>query len=278
MRTRIAPTPSGYLHVGNAFNFLVTAELTTAFGGTLVLRIDDLDQERVRTEYVEDVFRSLEWLDIRADEGPSGPEELRSRWSQHLRMDRYERFVQELRRKGQLYPCACSRSEMERHEGGVHLCRTEEFGSVPLGTPWRLSVPEACSIHWVEWDGVQQVIALDTVLPDPVMVQRGNGRPAYQIASLVDDLDMGIDHIIRGVDLIPSTACQLHLARLIERPAFHGVRFHHHPLAMDATGRKLSKSAGDASLKAMREAGRSPEPMKERAKAYTDRLIACIIA
>jgi hypothetical protein len=87
--TRLAPTPSGYLHAGNAINFLITARLAQESGSRVLLRIDDLDQERVRPEYVEDVFRSLEWLGIHWDDGPSGPEELYSTWSQQLRTARY---------------------------------------------------------------------------------------------------------------------------------------------------------------------------------------------
>ncbi|HPF89536.1 MAG: hypothetical protein H6592_02955 [Flavobacteriales bacterium] len=268
MRTRIAPTPSGYLHVGNAFNFLVTAELVRTFGGTLVLRVDDLDQERVRPEYIEDVFRSLAWLGIQPDEGPSGPEQLRRDRSQLLRMERYAHLVDELRSNGHLYPCSCSRAERERQRTGAHRCRTQETGRVAAGTPWRLRVPEPCPVEWSEWGGATSQVELSTALPDPVIVQRGSGRPAYQVASLVDDLDMGIDHVVRGADLIPSTACQCYLARILERPAFQAIRFLHHPLATDATGRKLSKSAGDTSLRSMREAGSSPEPLKDEAKAY----------
>lgn len=270
MRTRIAPTPSGYLHVGNAFNFLVTAELVRTIGGTLFLRVDDLDQERVRPEYVEDVFRSLAWLGIRVDEGPSGPEDLQRSWSQQLRMDRYERVVEQLGVTGHLYPCACSRAQREREGSGVHLCRTGEIGITPVGTPWRLKVPDPCPVSWSEWDGTPQFVELNSAMPDPVMVQRGNGRPAYQVASLVDDMDMGIDHVVRGADLIPSTACQWYLSRILDQPAFQAIRFHHHPLVTDGTGRKLSKSAGDTSLRSLREAGRSPDHLKDQAKAYVE--------
>jgi len=270
MRTRIAPTPSGYLHVGNAFNFLVTAELVRTIGGTLFLRVDDLDQERVRPEYVEDVFRSLAWLGIRVDEGPSGPEDLQRSWSQQLRMERYGRVVEQVRATGHLYPCACSRAQREREGSGVHLCRTGEIGSTPVGTAWRLKVPDPCPVSWSEWDGTPQFVELNSAMPDPVMVQRGNGRPAYQVASLVDDMDMGIDHVVRGADLIPSTACQWYLALILKRPAFQAIRFHHHPLVTDGTGRKLSKSAGDTSLRSLREAGRSPDHLRDQAKAYVE--------
>ena len=104
--------------------------------------------------------------------------------------------------------------------------------------------------------------------PDPVVRLR-NGRPAYQIASLSDDVDFGIDLIVRGADLLPSTLIQLHLARVLDLKAFAEVRFLHHPLITDTRGGKLSKSHGAGSLKAMREAGGEPQIVH----ALADRLL-----
>ena len=274
MRARIAPTPSGFLHVGNAFNFLVIAELVKTFGGTLVLRIDDLDAGRVRKEYVEDVFSTLEWLGIQVDEGPSGWDDLRRSWSQQLRLDHYRSVVETLKALGWLYPCTCSRTRIERRGTGPHTCPFADPSEAPPGTPWRLRVPVGHAVRWVEWGGSEHVIDLATAMPDPVMVQRDTERPAYQIASLVDDLEMRIDHIVRGADLVPSTACQLYLAQGLDMRPFEHVRFHHHPLITDPAGRKFSKSAGATSLRSMRQAGVPISPMADRAKAHVEALLA----
>ncbi len=113
LRTRLAPTPSGFLHVGNALNFLLTEALAKRAGGTILLRIDDLDAERVRPEYVQDIFDSLHWLDISWQEGPRNPAELADRWSQHLRLARYHTLLGQLRELGALYACDCTRQTVE---------------------------------------------------------------------------------------------------------------------------------------------------------------------
>ncbi|HOY28488.1 MAG TPA: glutamate--tRNA ligase family protein [Flavobacteriales bacterium] len=270
-KTRIAPTPSGFLHAGNAFNFLLTDRLAKATGSKVVLRIDDLDAERTRPEYLEDIFRSLDWLGVTLDVGPSGVEDFRTSWSQQLRLDRYTVLVDELRGKGVLYPCACSRQHFERFTHDTHACRS---GSSEVGpTAWRLRIPVPCPIEVKQIAGMTERVDLAASLPDPVIAQRDTGRPAYQIASLSDDLDMGITWIIRGADLLDSTACQLHLAQVLDRPAFGAVLFHHHPLTADAQGQKLSKSAGSTSLKAMREAGGSPGHLIRQAEDYSEALL-----
>lgn len=274
MKTRIAPTPSGFLHAGNAFSFLVTARLAKALGAKVLLRIDDLDAERSRPEYVEDIFRSLEWLGILVDEGPSGPEDFARNWSQQHRIERYMGIAEALRAAGHLYPCDCSRSELGAWiERGVHSCRDRGAGGVPVETPWRLCIPAPCSVDIPELEGDPCRVDLAKMMPDPVMLQRGTGRPAYQIASLCDDLDMAVTFIVRGADLLPSTACQVYLAHLLKAETFPAIPFHHHPLALDPDGQKLSKSAGAASLKAMRESGLSSNPLITRAEAYAEGLV-----
>lgn len=271
-KTRIAPTPSGFLHAGNAFNFLVTDRLAKAMGAQLVLRIDDLDAERVRPEYVEDVFRSLEWLGIRVDEGPSGPQALYANWSQQLRIPHYNAAVEQLRAADALYPCSCSRTNLEALSRAEHNCRIEALHSAPQGTPWRLRITEPSLVPVTALDGQVEWMDLSTLMPDPVIVQRASERPAYQIASLVDDLEMGITFIVRGEDLRPSTACQAFIARILEKEAFGAIRFHHHPLIRDTDGAKLSKSAGSTALRAMRESGQGPGALISAAYRYVDSL------
>lgn len=271
-KTRIAPTPSGFLHAGNAFNFLVTDRLAKGMGARLVLRIDDLDAERVRPEYVEDVFRSLEWLGVRVDEGPSGPQALHASWSQQLRIPRYNVAVEQLRTADALYPCSCSRTHMEPLSRAGHDCRIRPMHNAPRGTPWRLRIPEPGMVPVTALDDQVEWMDLPSLMPDPVIVQRASERPAYQIASSVDDLEMGITFIVRGEDLRPSTACQAFMARILEKEAFGAIRFHHHPLLRDTDGAKLSKSAGSTSLRAMRESGQDPGALISAAYRYVDTL------
>jgi len=259
MHTRIAPTPSGYLHAGNGAAFVLAWKLAREAGGKLLLRIDDLDAERVRPEYVEDIFETLHWLGVDWDEGPGNAAELKSRWSQHFRMARYMELVDQLREGGHLYACACSRKEIQDRTGSGDYdghCRTL---GLPFDHPdcsWRLMLPNTGKVVWHTWpDGKPHEAALN--MPDPVIRQR-NGRPAYQIASLADDVRFGIDMIGRGEDLLASTAVQLHLAGLLGLEAFHKAFFLHHSLVLDPHGAKRSKSHGADSLWAARKAGEDP--------------------
>lgn len=260
VRTRIAPTPSGYLHAGNAINFLLVQAIALREGGTLLLRIDDLDTERVRPEYTEDIFSSLDWLGIQWAEGPRSAIQLEQRWSQRHRLGRYHRMIDALADARSLYACTCSRT-------GFAHCPHREAG-LPLetaGAAWRLRLPEGSEVELRRWPKGVERVRVDGLITDPVVRQR-NGMPAYQIASLADDLDHGIDLVVRGTDLLPSTACQLFIARALGAEAFLRTRFVHHALITDTQGRKLSKSAGATSLRAMRERGEGPEALREQAQ------------
>ena len=270
MHTRIAPTPSGYLHAGNGAAFILAWKLAREAGGKILLRIDDLDAERVRPEYVEDIFETLHWLGVEWDEGPRNTEELQSSWSQHLRMPRYQELVEQLREGGHLYACSCSRKDKHDRTGTFDYdghCRTL---GLPFDHPdcsWRLRLPRAEKVTWHTWpEGKLQEASLD--MPDPVIRQR-NGLPAYQVASLSDDVQFGIDLIVRGADLHDSTAIQLYMAGLLGLEAFSKALFLHHPLALDASGAKRSKSHGADSLSAARMAGEDPQTIHQLA----DRLL-----
>lgn len=269
-RTRIAPTPSGYLHMGNAFNFLLTSRLAAATGSAIVLRIDDLDAERTRPEYVEDIYRSLEWLGITVDEGPSGPEEFSRQWSQTRRVPHYLRNVDRLRQAGALYACGCSRVELQagRRHGSDHACRSAEIDMRLPDHAWRLRIPKEAPVHFQGLSGEQCEVDLALLMDDPVILQRESGRPSYQVASLTDDLEMGISFVVRGLDLWPSTACQVYLSSLLGGDPSMGIRFHHHPLTMGADGLKLSKSAGASSLKVLREARTDPSFLYREVDGY----------
>ncbi|MCB0791023.1 MAG: tRNA glutamyl-Q synthetase [Flavobacteriales bacterium] len=261
--------------MGNALNFLVTERLVRHLNGHLLLRIDDLDAERMRPEYVEDIFRSLEWLGIRWDEGPSGPDELERTWSQRHRLPRYRQCLTDLRAKEVLYACDHSRTTL--HGAllpGRPYCAHRK-GDLSLDTPdmaWRLRIPTDARVDLHRFQGGADPLDLLTAIPDPVLRKR-NGTPGYQIASLCDDLDLGVDLIVRGSDLLPSSACQVHLAQVLGQGTFSEVRFVHHPLVVGRNGRKLSKSAGADSLKVLRERGAAPSILKAKADKWIRELL-----
>ncbi len=245
-RTRLAPTPSGFLHAGNALNFLITHQLAREAGGTILLRIDDLDVDRVRPEYVEDIFESLDQLGIGWDMGPRSVTDLKRNWSQSLRVGRAERLLDLLKDSGQLYACSCSRKRIIDCS-----CRELNLPFHTTGSLWRLRIPEPCDVTFRTWPDGRRSVDLRKVMRDPVLRQR-NGSPAYQVMSLADDVDFGIALIVRGDDLLPSTACQVYLAKLLGLTTFQDARFLHHALITDADGQKLSKSAGAGSSRATR--------------------------
>lgn len=266
IRTRIAPTPSGYLHVGNGLNFLLAHAIARESGGTVLLRIDDLDAERTRPAYVEDIFESLHWLGITWDEGPRDAVDFARNWSQTGRMGPMYNMLERLRDMGVLFACICSRKEL----AGC-TCRDQGLSFDATGTTWRLRVPAPCPVVINDLIGGSTTVDLNTLMPDPVLRQR-NGSPAYQLASLADDLRFGINVIVRGEDLLPSTACQLYLAALLAEHGFLDVMFLHHPLITDDQGRKLAKSEGADSLRTMRSGGISPDQLKRDAADLLARL------
>jgi glutamyl/glutaminyl-tRNA synthetase len=241
-RLRLAPTPSGYLHLGNALNFILNwlAARHTP-GARLLLRIDDLDADRKRPEYVQDVFDTLHWLGLDWEDGPRDATDFESHWSQYRRLDAYNRLLQILREKNCLFACQKSRKALAPYEGGYPtLFREQGLSLDDPDVAWRICTPPGAA------------------LPDFV-VRRRDGVPAYQIANVADDLYFGITHIIRGADLSASTEAQLFLAEMIGASAFMNIRFLFHPLLLDASGQKLSKSAGAAALAFRRMQGENPE-------------------
>jgi glutamyl-tRNA synthetase len=251
IRSRLAPSPSGLLHLGNAVNFLLTWLMVRKAGGTLRLRIDDADCLRTKPEYLEDIFLQLDWLGITWDEGPTGVDDFHRRFSQQLRLERYREFLAELDRLGHLYPCGCSRRMIRSlAPDGVYpgFCR-KRSAEPGAREAIRVRVPEG-SVFRV--DG--QEVPLCEAMGDFVL-WRKEDLPAYQLVSLVDDLDDRINLIVRGQDLLASTAAQLFLAGLHGDNFFAGGVFRHHPLVLGEDGRKLSKSDGALSLAALRERG-----------------------
>ncbi|GAB4497796.1 MAG: tRNA glutamyl-Q(34) synthetase GluQRS [Saprospiraceae bacterium] len=243
-RLRFAPTPSGYLHIGNALNFTLNWLVARLDGGKIMLRIDDLDAERKRPEYVADVFESLEWLGLDWDFPQSDTfsksvtdkmKDFENKWSQHRRLPLYSKALEKLRDTGLLFACRKSRRDLAPFGGDYPTeFRNQNLRLDDSEVAWRIKTPP------------------DFPLPDFV-VRRRDGLPAYQLASLVDDLHFGITHIVRGADLEASTQAQIYLAECLGETNFLKIKFLHHPLITDEQGEKLSKSAGSTSLKAMRE-------------------------
>jgi glutamyl/glutaminyl-tRNA synthetase len=258
---RLAPTPSGFLHLGNAIAFVRTWRLARAEGAQLLLRIDDLDADRKRPAYVADIFESLHWLGISWDMGPRDAEDFEANWSQRHRMGLYAELLGRLQAAGQLFACECSRAQLQQRGAGGRYPGTCREKSLPLDTPglaWRVRVPaDTVASFRDEKRGLFQ-IDLSEAMGDFV-VRRRDGIPAYQVASLADDLHFGVDSIVRGEDLLDSTAAQYWLADQIGETVFSRNRFWHHALVTDASGRKLSKSEGAESLRSLRASGIGPE-------------------
>jgi len=247
-RLRIAPTPSGFLHLGNGLNFALIALLAQASPrekAQVLLRIDDLDADRKRDAYEQDIFDTLQWLQIIWDHAPV-------RQSDAARKLGYESLLSQLRDTGLVFACQKSRRELEVFQGKY----PDEFRNqgLDLDAPnvaWRIQTPP------------------EFPLPDFV-IRRRDGIASYQVASLADDLEMRITHLVRGKDLENSTLAQQYLASLIAADHFLKIKVLHHPLLLGVSGEKLSKSAGATALKTLREAGESPRIVYKRLGEWLD--------
>ena len=255
--SRLAPTPSGFLHLGNCFNFLLTAAIVQQQNGILRLRIDDMDAARVRADYIADIFDTLHWLGITWQEGPADSTEQTDRFSQQLRLPRYREILQQLVDTGNVFACQCSRKDIqEGSQDGQYpgTCRTM---NIPLDTPgcaWRLVTPTTSIVTFE--DVLLGTVSMDVAVHNrDFIIRRRDGLPAYQVTSLADDIDFGINTIVRGQDLLNSTAAQLFLAKTLNQPFLSQGTFYHHPLVLDREQHKLSKSAASQSVISMRQSG-----------------------
>lgn len=222
-RTRYAPTPSGYLHEGNAAHFVLTANLAQEAGASIVLRIDDADHARYRPEYLDDVFEVLAWLELPWSIGPTSPADM-PEWSQTARMTMYRSAMDHLVRVQHAYACSCPRSSWQDYLGDEcpGECRSRGASTHADGLAWRIHVPG---------------------MPDPVIWRRDD-LPAYHLTSVVDDDFFGVNLVVRGNDLAESTLIQRALSMMLPDSTFHEATVVHHGLVMGASGEKMSKSAG----------------------------------
>lgn len=266
-RSRIAPTPSGFLHLGNAFSFLYTYlhfkhAQKEGKKASLLLRIDDADTTRARDEYFEDIFRTLEWLNIDFTSGPSGVENFKKHYSQQLRFDLYHKALAQLAHtSGLVYGCDCSRSQIKQLSAtGLYplTCRNKKLSLNHGSCAWRIKVKER-PVSFNSYFNDEHQVRLAQTMGDFV-IKRKDGLPAYQIASLIDDLHFEINFIIRGLDLIDSTAAQVYLAQSMQHANFTSATFLHHPLVFEDSGKKMSKSHKSLSLKEIRT--QYPKPLK----------------
>lgn len=255
-RTRLAPTPSGYLHLGNLLSFVLTAGLARKFGAKILLRIDDMDRERVRDVYVQDIFDTLDFMEISWDEGPRDAREHHQSYSQLVRMEQYTAALDALASERQVFSCNCSRSTLSaQHAGGTYpgTCLQKEWPLDGKDMQWRLKTDQTARVSLRELVQGESVYAL----PPSVryaQVRRRDGKPAYQLCSLVDDLFFGVDLVVRGMDLHDSSLLQLFLSGYLPANRFGETVFFHHPL-LQQDGLKMSKSGGASSIFQLRKQG-----------------------
>ena len=251
---RLAPSPTGAQHVGNARTFLIAWLAARSVGGKVVLRLEDIDSPRVKAGAAEEAIDDLRWLGLDWDDGPI---------VQTQRLPLYEAALKRLQAKEAVYPCTCTRSDVERaasaphgdHEGPVYpgTCaqRTSRDGAALGGqAAWRFRVPDDVT----EFDdALQDHVAIDlSRVGGDFVVWKSAGSPAYQLAAVVDDAAMEVTQVVRGNDLIPSTPRQL---LLYDALGLTAPGFAHVPLVVGPDGRRLAKRHGDTRLQALRAAG-----------------------
>jgi glutamyl-tRNA synthetase len=251
--TRIAPTPSGFLHLGIAVNFTLISMLASAWDAEIVLRIDDMDSTRSRPEYVDDIFSTLEWLEIGWARGPRNREDFEQSHTMSARTEYYRSQLDQLQSSGlEVFACACSRADLAA-AGGLRCageCSTAGHDLVAEQTALRLRIPEGTV---VEMGG--QSIDLARAHGDVVLWRR-DGLPAYHLVTVIEDRDLGVTDIVRGADLLDSSALHVWLAPYLGAEKLAQANFVHHALIADVFGQKLSKSKSAPDLRA-----RTPESL-----------------
>ena len=272
-RGRLAPSPTGLLHVGHARTFWIAARRAAEHRGTLILRNEDLDPQRSRAEFVRAMMEDLRWLGIRWSEGPDcggafGP------YAQSERRAHYLEAWRRLRDLGMIYPCTCSRKDLALAAGAPNesddepiypgRCRSRtdarQFDS-PAGVNWRFHVPDGSEIVFPDLNLGEQRYAMGRDFGD-FLVWRRDDVPAYQLAVVVDDAAMEISEVVRGADLLKSTARQLLLIRALglATPAYF-----HCELVRDESGARLAKRHAALSIRRLRESGMPPDRVVELA-------------
>ena len=241
--TRFAPSPTGYVHLGHIVNAIYTWGLARAMGGRVLLRVEDHDRIRSKPEFIDALLEDLDWLGFRADEGRE------PLLRQSERDDIYRAALERLRARGRVYACDCSRTDIggERYGG---RCRDRGLREDP-GRGVRIRIDNGPARALDLLTGPMEQVPSEQC--GDLLVKDRDGQWTYQFAATVDDWHQGVTLVIRGVDLESSTGRQVALARLLGR--HEPPMFLHHPLILDAQGRKLSKSAGDTGVRELRARG-----------------------
>jgi glutamyl-tRNA synthetase len=272
VRTRFAPSPTGFLHVGTARTALYSYLYARRHAGAFVLRIEDTDAERNVAESAQAIVDGLRWLGIDWDEGyqvggPHGP------YVQTERLDRYRAATNALVAQGDAYPCYCTAEELEQRRKAAEArgrppgydgrCRTlsaeqvRAFEAEGRHPAVRFRLPDEGET--VVEDLIRGTVRFDNAsLSDPV-IMRANGIPTYHFSAVFDDVDMDISHVIRGEDLFPSTPMHVHVFRALGRPT--PPAFAHVPLIVGLDRRKLSKRRDRMAVQGFRDDGYLPEAM-----------------
>jgi glutamyl-tRNA synthetase len=266
-RGRLAPSPTGYLHLGHARTFWTAQERAQAAGGELLLRVDNLDRARCRPEFVQASIEDLAWFGFQWSGQPL---------FQSQRIALYEAAFEKLRAARLIYPCICSRRDVMHSINAPHAgddepvypgtCRDRNYSASELNgrqVNWRFRVPDGRQIGFADGrTGLHQFEAGRDF--GDFVVWRHDNVPSYQLAVMVDDAEMRITEVVRGEDLLRSTARQLLLyeAFNIAPPSFY-----HCPLIVDAAGRRLAKRYDSLSLRQLREVGRTPEELRAQWKS-----------
>lgn len=256
VKTRFAPSPTGYLHIGGARTALFSYLYARRHGGSFVLRIEDTDLERSTPEAVNAILEGMAWLGLDYDEGP---------FYQTKRFDRYKEVIQQLLAEGKAYYCFCSKERLEklreeqmaqklkpRYDG---CCR--DLGRVPKPgeeAVVRFKNPQDGEV--VVEDRVKGRVVFQNAELDDLIIARADGSPTYNFTVVVDDMDMEITHVIRGDDHLNNTPRQMNILRAlgVEPPVYA-----HVPMILDEQGKKLSKRTGAASVMEYRDMGYLPE-------------------
>ncbi len=268
-RGRLAPSPTGYLHLGHASTFWAAQQRAQAHSGTLILRNEDLDRSRCRPEFVSAMFEDLRWFGLQWREGPDvgGPFEP---YNQSERRDFYRAALEKLRASGAIYPCTCSRQDVLRavqapHEGEDEpiypgTCRNKTLSEFDpkARVSWRFRVPDDEVPSFTAGHYGPQQFTAGKDFGDFV-VWRHDGVPSYQLAVVVDDAAMQITEVVRGQDLLKSTARQLLLYRVL---ALQPPLFFHCPLLTDQSGVRLAKRHESLSLRILRAQGFCPAELR----------------
>ncbi|KMO32546.1 tRNA glutamyl-Q(34) synthetase GluQRS [Methylobacterium aquaticum] len=266
-RLRFAPSPNGRLHLGHAYSAFLNAEIAKALHGDLWLRIEDIDPLRCRPEWADALTADLAWL------GLAFPEPV---WRQSARMSTYRAALDDLRARNLVYPCPCTRREIQaaggegRDPDGAPLypgtCRGRPVPDAPHA--WRLDMARALDLcpgpfaYTAFAPGEPDIVrTADPARWGDAVLGRKDVPTSYHLAVVLDDAAQGITHVVRGQDLEAATDLHVLLQRLLGLPT---PRYHHHGLIRDAAGEKLSKSLRSEALAALRERGATPQEVRAR--------------